>query len=35
VLEKSTKMLEFGIKNSMPLKVLEKQIRFLKVLENP
>jgi len=35
VLEKSLKMLEFGIKTSRPLKVLAKQIRCLKVLENP
>jgi len=36
VLEKSLKMLEFGIKISRSLKVLEKkQIRCLKVIENP
>ena len=33
MLEKCLKMLEFGIKISRPLKVPDKQIRCLKVLE--
>jgi len=35
MLEKSLKMLEFGIKNVKALESARKQIRCLKVLENP
>jgi len=35
MLEKSLKMLEFGIKNVQALESARKHIRCLKVLENP